>query len=77
MTRTGSTALTSTPGRHGWRPWRNLLGGLLIVAVWLSLWAWMAVGVVRSLSAVAASANRAATPPPALAQGDVARRFRQ
>lgn len=38
--------------REGGRQARHLFGGALIVAVWLSLWAWMAVGVVGPLSAV-------------------------
>ena len=31
---------------------RHLLGGTLIVAVWLSLWTWVAAGVVAPLSAI-------------------------
>jgi hypothetical protein len=31
---------------------RHLLGGALILAVWLSLWTWVAVGVVGPLSAM-------------------------
>lgn len=38
--------------RAGGRQARHLLGGALILAVWASLWAWMAVGVVGPLSAV-------------------------
>ncbi len=38
--------------RNASRTARNLLGGTLILAVWFSLWAWVAVGVVRPLSAV-------------------------
>jgi len=40
----------------GRRLLRNLSGGLLVVAVWLSLWAWVAVGVVRPLSTIAPAA---------------------
>jgi hypothetical protein len=36
----------------GWRLLRNLLGGALILAVWLALWTWLAAGVVRPLSSV-------------------------
>ena len=39
-------------GRGGRGFARHLLGGTLIVAVWLSLWTWVAVGVVAPLSAV-------------------------
>ena len=38
--------------RDGRQLARHLLGGALIIAVWLSLWTWVAVGVVRPLSAV-------------------------
>jgi len=38
--------------RDGRRLLRNLLGGLVILVVWLSLWAWVALGVVRPLSRV-------------------------
>jgi hypothetical protein len=31
---------------------RHLLGGTFIIAVWVSLWAWVAVGVVQPLSTV-------------------------
>ena len=45
----------------------HLLGGTMILLVWLALWAWLAVGVVRPLStmpslrtsAAAAAAERA------------------
>ncbi len=38
---------------NGWRAFEDLLGGVLILAVWMALWGWMAVGVVRPLSGVA------------------------
>lgn len=44
---------------HGQRSWglrwrlvRDLLGGALILAVWLGLWAWVAVGVGAPLSRI-------------------------
>ena len=40
----------STP--DAWRLLRNLLGGAVILAVWLALWTWLAAGVVRPLAAV-------------------------
>ncbi len=36
--------------RDRWRLVRDLLGGALVLAVWLSLWSWVAVGVVGPLS---------------------------
>ena len=59
MAHTSTMVLAGIQGRHGWRLWKNLLGGLLIVLVWLSLWAWMAVGVVRPLSAMAGATGAA------------------
>src|SRR6266567_4712340 len=56
--RRGRGATTRVPpfaglaARNASRTARNLLGGTLILAVWFSLWAWVAVGVVRPLSAV-------------------------
>jgi hypothetical protein len=50
-----SAVLAGIHAGDGWRHARNLLGGLLILAVWLSLWAWMAFGVARPLSAVPAA----------------------
>lgn len=38
--------LVSAPPRDRWRRLRDLLGGLVILAVWLSLWSWVAVGVL-------------------------------
>ncbi len=38
--------------RARWRVMRDLLGGALILAVWLGLWAWVAVGVGAPLSRV-------------------------
>jgi hypothetical protein len=57
MARTASGM--ALPGIHagdGWRLLRNLLGGLVIVAIWLSLWTWVTVGVVRPLSHVTGAA---------------------
>ena len=61
MARIGSSAaLSGIQAGGSWRLLRNLLGGLLIVAVWLSLWAWMAIGVVGPLSAVSGAGTSAA-----------------
>jgi hypothetical protein len=38
---------------------RHLLGGTLIVAVWLALWTWVAAGVVAPLSAIPAARSAA------------------
>jgi hypothetical protein len=38
---------------------KNLLGGAIILAVWLALWTWLALGVVRPLSRAAAQASPA------------------
>lgn len=38
--------------RERWRWVRDLLGGALILAVWLGMWAWVAVGVSAPLSRV-------------------------
>ena len=38
--------------RARWRVVRDLIGGALILAVWLGLWAWVAVGVGAPLSRV-------------------------
>ncbi|ACL66852.1 conserved hypothetical protein [Anaeromyxobacter dehalogenans 2CP-1] len=40
----------------GWRRLMDLLGSLLILAVWLSLWAWVAVGVAAPLGRIGAGA---------------------
>jgi ferric-dicitrate binding protein FerR (iron transport regulator) len=44
--------LARVASRNAGRLARHLLGGTLIVAVWLSLWTWLAVGVVGPLSTV-------------------------
>ena len=49
-------ALSGIQAGDRWRAFRNLLAGLLIVAVWLSLWTWVAVGVLRPLSALTGGA---------------------
>ncbi len=36
--------------RDVWRVLSDVFGGTLALAVWLALWAWIAVGVVRPLS---------------------------
>ncbi|ACG74671.1 hypothetical protein AnaeK_3458 [Anaeromyxobacter sp. K] len=41
---------------EGWRRLMDLLGSLLILAVWLSLWAWVAVGVAAPLGRIGAGA---------------------
>jgi hypothetical protein len=38
--------------RDGWRAVSDLSGGALALVVWLSLWLWIAVEVVRPLSGV-------------------------
>ena len=38
---------------------RHLLGGTLIVAVWLSLWTWVAAGVVAPLSTIPTASSGA------------------
>ncbi len=38
---------------------RHLLGGTLVVAVWLSLWTWVAAGVVAPLSTIPAARSAA------------------
>jgi len=38
---------------------RHLLGGTLIVAVWLSLWTWVAAGVVAPLSTIPTASSAA------------------
>jgi len=38
---------------------RHLLGGTLVVAVWLSLWTWVAAGVVAPLSPIPAASSAA------------------
>jgi len=43
-------ALVSAPPRDRWRSVRDLLGGLVILAVWLSLWSWVALGVLAPAS---------------------------
>lgn len=47
--------------RERWRRVRDLLGGALILAVWLGLWAWVAVGVGAPLSHVRGQPRGAAT----------------
>jgi hypothetical protein len=42
-------------GRGGRGFARHVLGGTLIVAVWLSLWTWVAAGVVAPLSTIRTS----------------------
>ncbi len=41
---------------------RHLLGGTLIVAVWLSLWTWVAAGVVAPLSTIPTASSAATSP---------------
>ena len=62
--RVSGTARTARPferfavrGGRGFA--RHLLGGTLIVAVWLSLWTWMAAGVVAPLSTIPTASSAA------------------
>lgn len=45
-------ALAWLAARHTGPLARHLLGGALILAVWLSLWTWVAIGVAAPLSTV-------------------------
>jgi hypothetical protein len=47
--------------RARWRVVRDLLGGVLVLAVWLSLWSWVAVGVLGPLSHVTAASRGVVT----------------
>ncbi|HEX7622332.1 MAG TPA: hypothetical protein VF400_02095, partial [Anaeromyxobacteraceae bacterium] len=38
---------------------RHLLGGTLILAVWLALWTWVAVGVAAPLSTIPTASSAA------------------
>ncbi|HYS80937.1 MAG TPA: DUF2917 domain-containing protein [Anaeromyxobacteraceae bacterium] len=49
-------------GRGGRGFARHLLGGTLIVAVWLSLWTWVAAGVVAPLSTIPTASSAATSP---------------
>lgn len=64
MARAANAAANPTAPRaakaDGWRRLMDLLGGLLILAVWLSLWAWVAVGVAAPLGRIGAGAPGAA-----------------
>lgn len=46
------------PRRDPWRAVSDLLGGLLIVAVWLSLWSWVALGVLEPIGRLQHGADR-------------------
>ncbi len=63
MARMESGPLAGIHGGDGWRLIRNLLGGLVILAIWAALWTWVAVGVVRPLSALTGG-----HPPPSTAE---------
>ncbi len=52
MTRLEIDGRTEHSWRERWRRVRDLLGGALILAVWLLLWAWVAAGVGAPLSRV-------------------------
>ncbi len=52
MRQMGAGMLSGQATRDGWRLFKNLLGGAVILLVWLALWAWVAAGVVKPLSAV-------------------------
>jgi hypothetical protein len=60
MAQTYETTLQRYAVRDGKRLASNLLGGALILAVWLALWTWLALGVVRPISSAAAGVARAA-----------------
>lgn len=47
--------------RARWRVVRDLLGGVLVLAVWLSLWSWVAVGVLGPLSHATAASRGVVT----------------
>jgi hypothetical protein len=47
--------------RARWRVVRDLLGGLLVLAVWLALWSWVAIGVVGPLSHATSAGGAEAT----------------
>jgi hypothetical protein len=56
-----ASTLAQETWRARWRLVRDLLGGALVLAVWLSLWSWVALGVVGPLSQLAgAERDRAA-----------------
>lgn len=46
------SATASSSWRERWRLVRELLGGALILLVWIGLWTWVAVGVGAPLSRV-------------------------
>jgi F0F1-type ATP synthase membrane subunit a len=61
MTNVNEYPLRRLGQTDGWRLYRNLLGGALILAVWLALWTWFAAGVVRPVSSASRlAAERAA-----------------
>jgi hypothetical protein len=60
MRRMDDGTLSRIAAGDGWRLLRNLLGGLVILAIWLSLWAWVALGVMRPLSRVPSLVHLAA-----------------
>lgn len=57
MARSTNSDAPLAPHEGGWRRLMDLLGGLLILTVWLSLWAWVAVGVAAPLGRVSAGAS--------------------
>jgi hypothetical protein len=66
VTRMNEALLSRFASPDGWRLLKNLLGGVVILAVWLALWAWLAAGVVRPLSAVPRLASERAAAVDAL-----------
>ena len=58
MARPANIDAPLAPRAGSWRRLMDLLGSLLILAVWLSLWAWVAVGVAAPLGRVSAGAAR-------------------
>jgi hypothetical protein len=53
-------AISDSGWRDRWRAVRELLGGALILAVWLSLWSWVALGVAAPLGRLDGAAPQAA-----------------
>jgi hypothetical protein len=60
MARAANPNVPRAPKAEGRRRLMDLLGSLLILAVWLSLWAWVAVGVAAPLGRLGAGAPGAA-----------------
>jgi hypothetical protein len=48
-------ALSSITAGSGWRLLKNLMGGAVILAIWLALWGWVLLGVMGPLAATRAA----------------------